>query len=85
VPRPGGDNTPWWVWLLVGVAGLVILALTMMLLLKCLRRRQAARQLVLAPPAHKARDCATASLWCLAALAWSAATVSVTSFHDLLR
>jgi hypothetical protein len=61
VPAPGGSGTPWWVWLLVGVAALVILALATLLLLKCLRRRrkrQAARQLVMAPPAHKVRTCA---------------------------
>ena len=61
MPDPGGSGTPWWVWLLVGVAALVILALATLLLLKCLRRRQkqlAGRQLVMAPPAHKARTCA---------------------------
>ena len=58
---PGGSDTPWWVWLLVGVAALVILALATLLLLVCLRRRwkrQATKQLVMAPPAHKARTCA---------------------------
>lgn len=75
VPAPEGSDTPWWVWLLVGVAGLVTLALAVLLLLLCLRRRrrrQAARQLVLAPPAHKARSCAqqclsmvdSSGVWC---------------------
>jgi hypothetical protein len=76
VPTPGGKHTPWWVWLLVCLAGLVILALAALLLLRCLRRRQATRLLALAPPAHKARTCAQLCLWMLccsgtgAALSW---------------